>query len=132
MAYDEKLAARVRAALSHEPIVDEIKMFGGICFKVDGYMACGVLDDGFIVKCDPAEYEGLLAKPNTKPFDFTGKPMRGILVVKPAGVRTAATLKSWVIKGVATAKAKAAAPAPKTRRKAQKAKWPAKTRRPRR
>lgn len=67
------------------------------------------MGDNLIVKCLPEDYDDLLAEPNTKPFDFTGKPMRGILVVRPAGVRTAPSLKKWIGEGMTNAKARAAA-----------------------
>lgn len=38
MAYDEKLANRIRGALSHLPAVEEKKMFGGLAFMVDNKM----------------------------------------------------------------------------------------------
>ena len=35
MAYDERLAERIREALADEKAVDEIKMMGGLCFMVE-------------------------------------------------------------------------------------------------
>jgi hypothetical protein len=87
MAFDETLARRVREALAGEATLEEIKMFGRLCFKINGNMACGVKDDDLVVKCAPERYDGLLAKPSAKEFDF--RPMRGILMVEPAGVKTA-------------------------------------------
>lgn len=105
-----------------ERAVDEIKMFGGICYKVDGHMACGVLGEDLIVKCDPEAYADLLAKPHAREFAFTGRPLRGILMVAPAGVKTAANLRRWIAEGVATAKAKAKSGAkPKQKSAAAKA-----------
>ena len=118
MAFDEKLAARIRDQLATEKVVDEIKMFGGLCFKVNGNMACGVMNDDLIVKCDPERYDALLEKPNTKEFDFTGKPMRGIMMVSPAGIKTAATLRGWIKEGVEFAKSKP--PKPKKKKKKKK------------
>lgn len=129
MAYDERLAARVRTSLLDQPAVDQIKMFGGICFKVDGYMACGVLEDALIVKCDADDYDEHLEKPHTRPFDFTGRPLRGIFAVDPAGVRTAAALRKWLAIGIAAAKAKASAPISRRRKKAKSRSWPRKLRR---
>jgi len=45
MAYDELLAARVRAARGPEPGLAELMMFGGISFTVHGHLACGVVQD---------------------------------------------------------------------------------------
>jgi hypothetical protein len=43
MAYDERLADRVRRALARRRGVTERKMFGGIAFMLDGHMCCGAL-----------------------------------------------------------------------------------------
>ena len=103
MAYDEKLAARIASILSGlEPAVEaeKRKMFGGLCFMVNGRMACGVHNADLIAKFDPERHAALAAKPGARPFDFTGRPARGILYVGPAGIKTAAALKGWVEAGV--------------------------------
>ena len=43
MAYDEGLAQRVRELLENEPDFQEKKMFGGLCFLIQGNMACGII-----------------------------------------------------------------------------------------
>jgi hypothetical protein len=43
MVYDDKLAARVREALSDRRSVTEKKMFGGLAFMLRGHMAYGVV-----------------------------------------------------------------------------------------
>jgi len=47
MAYDEKLADRVRDMLVTEDGVSERKMFGGLAFMVRGHMACGLVGERF-------------------------------------------------------------------------------------
>jgi TfoX/Sxy family transcriptional regulator of competence genes len=44
MAYDEALAARVRARLAGERGLAERRMFGGLCFLVNGHMCAGIVD----------------------------------------------------------------------------------------
>jgi TfoX/Sxy family transcriptional regulator of competence genes len=98
--YDEELAARVRVALGDVSAVTEIKMFGGLCFTVRGHMAVGVMKDGgLLVRVDP-EDDRALTEPGAGPMDFTGKPMRGFLLVDPAAVRTQRSLRRWVDRGV--------------------------------
>ena len=41
-----------------------------------------------------------LARRHVRPMDFTGKPLTGYVYVAPAGVRTAASLKAWVDRGL--------------------------------
>lgn len=102
MAYNLKLAERIRAELGEIPVVEK-KMFGGVGFLVHGNMACGVHKEDLIVRVDPAKHEKLLKKPSAKVFDITGKPMKGWLMVEPHGCKTKKQLSSWVKEGVAFA-----------------------------
>ena len=108
MVFDEKLAARVRAVLAkgEDPVTERL-MFGGICFLVDGSMCCGVLKNDLIVKVGNEAGEKALDEPHTRPFDFTGKPMTGMLYVAPAGTKNAASLGKWLKLGLAHAREKA-------------------------
>ena len=81
MAYDEELAGRVRAALADRTDVEEKKMFGGLSFMVAGQMCCGVLKGDLVVRIEPAEFDTLVAQPHVRPFDFTGRPMQGMVYV---------------------------------------------------
>ena len=100
MAYDEGLAQRIREALGELPGLVEKKMFGGIGFMVQGNMACGVNKDDLIVRVGAERYEEALAEPHTKPFDMTGRPMRGWVMVSADGYESDDALKSWVQQGV--------------------------------
>ena len=102
MAYDEKLAARIRALLADRTDVTERKMFGGLTFMVAGHMCCGVNADELIVRLDPDREDDALARPHARPMDFTGRPMRGFVTVRPEGLR-GAHLKRWVREAVARA-----------------------------
>lgn len=99
MAYNLKLAERIRSKLDGTPFVEK-KMFGGIGFLLNGNMACGVNKENLIVRIDPEKQNTLLKKAHAKPFDLTGKPMKGWLVVEADGVKTDRQLSSWVKKGV--------------------------------
>ena len=99
MAYDLKLAERIRSQLDGIPVVEK-KMFGGIGFLLNGNMACGVNKDNLIVRIDPEKQAALLKKSHAKPFDLTGKPMKGWLLIEAAGVKTERQLNSWVKEGV--------------------------------
>jgi TfoX/Sxy family transcriptional regulator of competence genes len=100
MAYDEALAERVRAVISLREHVTEKKMFGGIAFMVGGNMACGVSSGSeLIVRLDPEETEKALAEPGVRPFDMTGRPMKGWLLVEPAAIEADEQLASWVDAG---------------------------------
>jgi TfoX/Sxy family transcriptional regulator of competence genes len=103
MAYDEELAERVRAALAGVKGVTEIRMFGGLCYTVDGNMAVGVNGDDLMVRMAPDDGDAALAEPGARPMDFTNRPMRGFLFVGPEGTGTDRSLRTWVGRGVAFA-----------------------------
>ena len=82
---DEKLAERVRGVLAGAGSVEEKKMFGGLAFMVDGNMCCGIRGDELVVRVGKERQDACLAEPHTRPFDFTGKPLGGFVVVEPEG-----------------------------------------------
>jgi TfoX/Sxy family transcriptional regulator of competence genes len=103
MAFDEKLAERIRKQLAGQDGVMEKRMFGGVAFLLHGNMCCGVHKEALMVRLAPSATEVALSQPHTRVFDLTGQPMKGWILVEATGVRTAATLKKWVDQGVAYA-----------------------------
>src|SRR5258706_16395340 len=100
MSYDEKLAARVRKLLADRDDVVEKKMFGGLCFMVNGAMCCGLTASDFMVRVGVAQFDHALAQPYARPMDFTGRPSRGMVYVGAKGLRTDAALAAWVQRGL--------------------------------
>jgi hypothetical protein len=103
MAYDEGLATRVRDVLGGQPGLAEKRMFGGLAFLVDGNMACGVRGDDLMVRVAADTAEAMLAEPGARPSDMGGRPMKGWLLVGPAGHTEDGDLRRWVGRGVAYA-----------------------------
>ena len=99
MAYDEAFADRVRDLLTARSDVSERKMFGGIAFMVGGNMACGVLGEDLIVRLGDEEGEKAVAEDGVRPFDFTGRPMKGIVYVSPERTESGEGLTEWVETG---------------------------------
>jgi TfoX/Sxy family transcriptional regulator of competence genes len=95
MAYDLKLAERIRSELDGIPLIEK-KMFGGVGFLLNGNMACGVNKKDFIVRVDPERHVALLKKSHVRPFDMTGRPMKGWLVVEADGIKTKQQLSTWI------------------------------------
>ena len=58
MAYDERLAERVRQFLKGRRGISEKKMFGGVAFLVRGNMCCEVNGDELMVRVGPDAYGG--------------------------------------------------------------------------
>jgi len=56
MAYDEKLAGRIRQLIGSDPELTEKKMFGGLAFHIRGNMAIAASSEGgAMVRVDPAQ-----------------------------------------------------------------------------
>ena len=100
MAYNEKLAARVRVLLDAEDGYVEKKMFGTICCLINGNMACGIIGDSLIVRLGKKGYEAVLSRAHTRQFDMNGRAMTGWVLVDPPGIATTAALKEWLDIGV--------------------------------
>jgi TfoX/Sxy family transcriptional regulator of competence genes len=113
VAYDEKLAQRIRTILSSRRDVVERKMFGGIAFMIRGHMSCGIVGPTLMVRIDPDEEDRLLRLAHVRPMDFTGRPMRGFLYVDPPGIATAAALRTWTRRAAAWAESQPPKPAAK-------------------
>jgi TfoX/Sxy family transcriptional regulator of competence genes len=75
-------------------------MFGGVAFMVNGNMSVGVLGPDLIVRIDPAETNAALLEPGVRPFDITGKAMKGWVFVAPEAVAANKQLHSWVRRGL--------------------------------
>jgi TfoX/Sxy family transcriptional regulator of competence genes len=98
MAYNEKLADRVREILSQtERNIEEKKMFGGLCFMVNDKMCVGVESERLMVRLDPALQEQVLEKEGAKPMDFTGKVMKGYVFVDIEAINTHKKLSYWIM-----------------------------------
>ncbi|MHC4840725.1 MAG: TfoX/Sxy family protein [Planctomycetota bacterium] len=96
MAYDEKLAARVRKALDdHGPVVEK-KMFGGLCFMLNGHMVAGVVRETLMMRVGPDNYEKVLKLNHAAEMDFTGRPMKGMVYVETEGVKTLTQVRKWL------------------------------------
>lgn len=96
--FNEDLATRVRLVLATVDFTER-KMFGGLAYLVNGHMACGIVGDELMVRTGPEKYAEVLARPNARAMDFTGRPMKGMVFVDPAGLGDR-DLRKWVEIGV--------------------------------
>ena len=96
MAFNEALAERIRRGLARKKNIEEKKMFGCICFFLNGNALAGVWKDGLIARLGPDEGEVALREPHVRAFDITGRPMRNWVVVEPEGVEDDDQLKAWI------------------------------------
>jgi hypothetical protein len=96
MAYDPKLAERVRLVVDGREGVTEKAMFGGLAFLLDGKMFCGVLGQELLARVGPDGHDAAMARKHVRIMDFTGRPMRGYVFVGPGAIARRADLVRWV------------------------------------
>jgi TfoX/Sxy family transcriptional regulator of competence genes len=101
MAYDEKLADRVRALVATEPGMTEKRMFGGLALLREGHMAVVIRGKGgLMVRVAPSTLDKALAEPGASGAVMRGRPMTGWVVIEPSAVDRAADLRRWVKRGL--------------------------------
>jgi TfoX/Sxy family transcriptional regulator of competence genes len=96
MAYDPHLADRIRVVLGHAGDFSERKMFGGLCFLVNGHMCCGIVKHDLMLRLTPETAAAALREPHTRLMDFTGKPIKSMIYVEAAGIDSDSSLEKWV------------------------------------
>lgn len=102
MAIDEKLAQRLRDALTGLVPFEEKKMFGGLCLLDRGNMLAGLTKNGeLMLRVGPEQYEEALARPHAREMDFTGRALKGFLYIAPEGFPTKTSLQKWLQVGLA-------------------------------
>lgn len=109
MAYDAELAERIRDGLVGTSGITEKKMFGGIAFLLNGNLCIGVWKDSLTVRLSAEEGDAAVYEPHVRDFDITGTPMRGWVIVEPAGIEEDRDLAEWIYRAkefVATLPAK--------------------------
>lgn len=96
MAYDRRLADRIREILVEQPQVEEKEMMGGVAFMVNDKMCVGVVKDEMMARIDPDVFDLALEKNGCRPMDFTKKPMKGWVFISPEGIDKVKDLEYWI------------------------------------
>ncbi|MBI3143405.1 MAG: TfoX/Sxy family protein [Bacteroidetes bacterium] len=103
MAYNENSLNRIRELLLEKQIVfSEKKMFSGVCIMVDDKMCCGthidkkLNEDVLLCRIGEDAYDKALENSDCIPMEFTGKPMKGYIFVRPLGFDTKGKLSYWL------------------------------------
>src|SRR5210317_561585 len=96
MAYNEKIETRIKAIVFGWKNTQDKKMFGGICHLLNGNMFCGVHKEFLILRLGQDKAEDALKLPHIRPFDITGRPMKGWVMVAQGGFKSDKELKNWL------------------------------------
>ncbi|MCF8262068.1 MAG: TfoX/Sxy family protein [Melioribacteraceae bacterium] len=97
MAYNEYLADRIRQVLAENKTgYEEKKMMGGLCFMVDDKMCVGIIKDDLMARIGPHNYDSALTKNGCHEMKFTGRPMKGFVLVNGEAIDKSKELEYWV------------------------------------
>lgn len=96
MPYNEEIETRINQIVSKWKNTDRKKMFGGICHLLNGNMFCGVYKDFLILRLGEEPSKKALQRPSVRPFDITGKAMKGWVMVAGEGFKTEKQLRDWL------------------------------------
>ncbi len=97
MAFDEKLADRIRTILASRKGITEREMFGGIGFLLDGRFVAGVHRSELMVRVAAADHDALAKEKGARTFEMTGRPpMKGWMLVDPKAVSSSPALRKWI------------------------------------
>ena len=95
MALNKDLAERIRAVLAGTGSLREVRMFGGLCFMLNGNMVAGTSKRGLLVRVGRGQHARALARADAKPMEMSGRPMEGYILVDPPP-RDERTLQEWL------------------------------------
>ena len=96
MAYSEQLANRIREALIHISNIEEKPMMGGLTIMINDKMCIGIIGDEMMCRIDPDLQETVLEKPGCRIMDFTGRPMKGYVMVDSSGMKSKKEFIYWI------------------------------------
>lgn len=94
MAYSEKNAGILRDELARLDGLSEKRMFGGICFMLNGNMLCGVHKDGGMARVGKANEATALELDGIDPLSFTGRKMGGMVDISEAAIEDEKILRA--------------------------------------
>ena len=96
MAYNEKLANRIREQLADLLNIEEKEMMGGLIFMYNDKMCVGIIKDEMMCRIDPNFHEAAIEKTSCRTMDFTNRPMRGYVKVDDTGMKSKKEFGYWI------------------------------------
>jgi len=95
MAYDTALEDLIEDILP-DGNLEKKKMFGSMCYLINGNMSFAVWKDYLIVRMAPELAAEELNNEHVREFDLTGKPMKGWVMVEKGSWNKRDELARWL------------------------------------
>ena len=96
MAYNEKLAVRIRERLSKLPNIEEKEMMGGLTFMYNDKMCVGIIKDDLMCRIDPEFHNTAVEKKGCITMDFIKRPMIGYVLIDDTGMKSQKDFEYWI------------------------------------
>ena len=96
MPYNTTLEKKIEDVTLQWDDLEKKKMFGGICYLINGNMCFGIWRDHLIVRMAPELAVEKLKDRNVKEFDITGKPMKGWVMVEKDAWQDKKEMVKWL------------------------------------
>ena len=103
MAYDEGLAEMMRDERADQSGITERKMFGGLCFMMNGNMVCGVHTGGGMFRVGKSREAEARAIEGAGELTFAGRPRGGMIEVDEEAMDDDTRRGQWIALAVKNA-----------------------------
>lgn len=99
MPCSEEIEERIDAVVHRWKDLEKKNMFGGICYLLRGNMCFGIYRDFLIVRLGVEAAGERMGEEGVRPFDITGRPMKGWVMVGREGWKGGNEMKEWLASG---------------------------------
>jgi TfoX/Sxy family transcriptional regulator of competence genes len=96
MPYNKALEDKIEDSVHQWDGIEKKKMFGGICYLLNGNMCFGIWKDYLIMRMAPELAAEKLNNDCVREFDITGKPMKGWVMVEEGSWDKIEELTRWL------------------------------------
>ncbi len=97
MGFSEELMERIRAEVALDPRVTEKRMFGGLCFLLDGkILVAARRTGGLLVQCGAEAGIALTQEEGVSYMQMRGKPALGFIEVEADRLEANDDLRRWI------------------------------------
>jgi TfoX/Sxy family transcriptional regulator of competence genes len=103
MSYNLDLEDRIDQFTDRLGIIVKKKMFGGIGYLINGNMCFGIHKESLVLRTSLEKAKELMISEYVTPFDITGKPMKGWVLVSPDALEAEDLLLDMLRLGVSFA-----------------------------
>lgn len=101
MAYNREIEHKIDGVVLEKVLLIKRKMFGGVCYLLNGNISFGIYKEYMIVRVgDEERADNLIDNKDILPFDITGKKMKGWIMVHNRLLNSEEEIERWARMGL--------------------------------